>query len=339
MRRAQRYQSTELIESGSKSKTCNRNHRDRQKLYVKSMEDEVLRLHEEWAAVLQGIERATEENLILKDILRSHPLSISSPTSSQMAPSSRSTSFSKTMNETESNDNAVSDLQGYSRNISNTFQHSPSNSVTASTPSSNLTGSVHTNTPCFGDPDAFGFFLTPSTLHPHPPHSETSETYGFFPSPSTSNQSPGEQVQLQDGTGKEMDGRSFSISSTMSCSHANVPDTEHYVDIERHCVNLDPCLTSNDSIQSLEQRHQKPRQDDHSFTEPPAYFDIAGIAPLGDAWNLTLPSRQLYDLHSDIDQSLLPDADPTSARRDDVPKSQLHHPEQLRATDWWEEMA
>jgi hypothetical protein len=181
--------------------------------------------------------------------------------------------------------------------------------------------------------------LTPSTSHPHPPRSDTSETYGFFPSPSTSNQSPGEQVQPQDGTRKEMDGRPFSISSTMPCNHANVPDTEHYVDIERRCVNLDPYLASNDFIQSLEQRHQKPRQKDHSFTEPPAYFDIAGITPLGDAWNLTLPSRQLYDLHSDADQSLLPDADPTSARRGDASTSQLHHPEHLRATDWWEEMA
>lgn len=93
VRRAQRYQSIELNESASKSKTRDRNHRDRKKLYVKSMEDEVLRLQEEWAAVLQEIERATEENLILKDILRGHPLPISSPASSQRAPSGRTTSF------------------------------------------------------------------------------------------------------------------------------------------------------------------------------------------------------------------------------------------------------
>jgi hypothetical protein len=35
-------------------------------MYVKSMEVEVLRLQDEWAAVLQEIARATEENLILK---------------------------------------------------------------------------------------------------------------------------------------------------------------------------------------------------------------------------------------------------------------------------------
>jgi hypothetical protein len=83
----------ELNESASKSKTRDRNHRDRKKLYVKSMEDEVLRLQEEWAAVLREIERATEESLILKDILRGHPLLISSPASSQRAPSGRTTKF------------------------------------------------------------------------------------------------------------------------------------------------------------------------------------------------------------------------------------------------------
>jgi hypothetical protein len=299
------------------------------------MEDEVLRLQEEWAAVLHEIERATEENLILKDILRSHPLPISSPASSQRAPSSRTTSFSETMNETQSIDNAFGGLQGHSRNITNAYQHSPSNSIIASTPSSDLMGSVHIHTPGHGDPEIVGFFLPPSASSPNPPRSEASETYGFLPSPSTSSQSLGEQVQLQHGTGNEIDGRAFSISSAMSRSHTKMPDTEHYLDIERHYVNLEPYPNSSDCIQS-----EKQGQEGQSLTEPLAlYFDIAGTAPLVDAWNLTPPPRQLYDLHGDVDQLFLPDADPASGRRGDVPTSRLRHREQVRATDWWEEIA
>jgi hypothetical protein len=302
-------------------KGLNRNHRDRKKLYVKSMEDEVRRLQEEWAAVLREIERATEENLILKDILRNQPLSLSSSTSTQSVTSSRTTSFSESVKEAQSVEVAALGPEGHSHRTANNSRLSPSSRMTRSSRNSDLAGRVHMNAPSFQDSEAFGFFLTPSSTHQHLPSCEDPDTFNFFMTPSPSHQSEGEYLQLQDGPGKEMEGRAFSVSSTMSSSHPKLPDTEHYTGLGKRSVDLESYLASNDSHDSFESPYENRSQDDQCRSDAPEYHDMPRNVPLEDASNRALPSTLLYNPEGCIDQSF------------------LNHEEQLGATDWWQDIA
>jgi hypothetical protein len=254
--------------------------------------------------------------------------------------------------------------QGHFRNSVNNFQPSASESMTTSSPSSDSTGSVTMNPPKFEDSESSGFFSTTSTSHQNPPSSEDSHSFSVFMTPSLSHQTQGEYLQPQSGRAKGMEGSAFSVSSTMSCSHPKIPDTEHYVD-------LGLCLAPNDSVHSFEQIYQSPGQDGHCGAEPRAYHGISGVAPLGDALNRILPSMSLYNSDADIDQSVLLrthptfamhgpaatgqpstplynsdgsidlsfllEADPTSAGRSYATTNLLNH--QLEVTDWWPETA
>lgn len=49
-----------------------RTHRERKELYIKALEDEVLRLKEIYSSVAQDREKLAEENRLLKDVLAKH---------------------------------------------------------------------------------------------------------------------------------------------------------------------------------------------------------------------------------------------------------------------------
>jgi hypothetical protein len=259
--------------------------------------------------VMQEIERASEENLILKDILKCQPqISLSSPTSIQGVTSNRATRISQSMEETRCVQPSFIDREGHFRNMVNTFQLSTSNGRTPFSPCSDFTG------------------LAPTS----PPSSEDSEAFGFFMTPSTSHQIQGQHLEVHHGRAEKRDGRALSSSSTMSYSHPNMLNIERYVD-------LDPYLTTNDSVYPVEQPYNDQSQNGQCRTEPPEYYDMAGISPLRNDVNRISSSAPPRNFGVDIDQSFLLKADPTSARLAYATTSSNHHQEHLEATDWWPE--
>lgn len=296
--------------------------------------------------MLRDIERAREENLILKDILRNQPHSLSSSTSPESATSSRTTSFSESVKETQSVEATAFAPGEHSRHMANNSQLSPLSRTTTTSRNSDLTGRGDMNPSSFEDSEAFGFFLTPSITHQNIPSSEDSDTFDFFMTPSRSHQGQGEYFQLQHGPGKEMDGRAFSVSSTISYSNPKLPKyTEQYSNLDkRRSADLEPySLTpTNDSNTAFESPYENPSQDDDDQCrrDPPEYYGhIPQHAPLREAPNKALPSTLSYNLDACIDhQSFLREADPTSARRGYATTSLLNHEGQLGATDWWQEI-
>jgi hypothetical protein len=124
------------------------------------MEDEVLRLQEEWATVLREIQRASEENLILKDILM---LSMSFPTCAQDE-SRTSTSAAPTdqMQHVEAPNMSPKDQY---RPTFDHFELSTSLGTNMTNTSPHAVASLPMG--CAGSemPEAFDFSPAPSTLH------------------------------------------------------------------------------------------------------------------------------------------------------------------------------
>lgn len=282
------------------------------------MEDEVLRLQGEWAVVLQEIQRASEENLILKDILKCQPplsCPTSTPTPTPTFPSSsHPTNLSKPMAGRQCPEAAFVRPEDDFQPIINTSHLSPSTCMSTLTPSSDFTSPVPTN----GHPNAEG-----------------ADAFTFFTAPSQLRQCPGEgYLRVQYGPAEEVDGRAYSLSSSnTSSSHPQMPSPGHYGD-------LNPYLTPNNSVHSVRQAYTTLRRDDNDGrrTATPEYFDMAGFAPLGGddlnpASGSTGPNNYRVDVENSLPLKVEPDGDCADGLC--AAPSVFNHPEYRQAANWW----
>lgn len=253
----------------SKSKSLHRNHRDRQKMYIKSMEDEVIRLQKEWAAVLEEIQRASDENLILKEILNCQPRSLSYSSSTPGVTPSRTTSFGKSV-ETQGLGPATHDPDHRLRTITNTSKLS-----------------IPTNMPM---PILIPTSNGPATTPAHPPSSNELEPFGFFTNPSTSGHNRGGYFHVQHESADKMDGTAFYPFTTMSHSPTVMLNKNPYTD-------FDPYINPNDPIFPMEQPYLGMSHDALSTAEPQRYYSTDGMNPRGHGTSRTPSSGPLNNLN------------------------------------------
>ena len=100
------------------NRQAQRTHRERKELYIKALEDEVLRLKEIYSNISQDKERLTEENKQLKQLLTQNPAAAGAalPGGSLL------------------DDNTSNPSGGYSGSISGSFVPAPSSNTSAYTP-------------------------------------------------------------------------------------------------------------------------------------------------------------------------------------------------------------
>jgi hypothetical protein len=233
-------------------------------MYIKSMEDEVVRLQKEWAAVLEEIKRASDENLILKEILNCQPRSLSYSTSTPGVTPSRTTSFGKSVEETQGLGPAT---------------HDPDHHLRAITSTSKL--STPTNMPMP--------MLIP-TSNAHTPSSNESEPFGFFTNPSTSDHNRGGYFQVQHESADKMDGMAFCPFTIMSHSPTAMLNKNPYTD-------LDPYINPNDPIFPMEQPYLGTGHNALGPAGPQAYYSTDRMNPRGHGTSRTPSSRPLNGLN------------------------------------------
>jgi hypothetical protein len=264
VRRAQRY--CYLLfhssEATSKPKSLHRNHRDRQKMYIKSMEDEVVRLQKEWATVLEEIKRASDENLILKEILNCQPRSLSYSTSTPGVTQSRITSFGKSVEEAQGLRAATHDPDRHLRTITSTSKLSTPTSM----PMPMLIPTLNARAAAPARP--------PSSIEP--------ESFGFFTSPSTSDHNRSGYFQVQHESADEIDGTAFYQFTTMSHSSTAMLNKNPYMD-------LDLYVNPNDPIFPMEQHYLGTGHDALNPTGPQGYYGTDGMNPRGHGTSRTPP--------------------------------------------------
>ena len=234
------------------------------------MEDEVVRLQKEWTAVLEEIKRASDENLILKEILNCQPRSLSYPTSTPGVTPRRATSFGKLVEETQSLRAATHDPDHHLRAITSTSKLSTPTSMPMPmlTPTSNAR----------------------ATAPSHSPSSNESESFGFFTSPSTSDHNRGGYFQVQNESADKVDGTAFCPFTTMSHSPTVMLNRSPYTD-------LHSCINSNDSIFPMEQPYLDTAHDALGLTGPQGYYSTDGMTPRGHGPSRTPSSGPSNNLH------------------------------------------
>jgi hypothetical protein len=226
------------------------------------MEDEVVRLQKEWAAVLEEIKRASDENLILKEILNCQPRSLSYSTSIPGVTPSRTTIFGKSVEETHPDPHL--------RTTTNTSKLSTPTSMPMPMllPTSNARATV------------------PS----HPPSSNESESFGFFTNPFTSDHNRGGYFQVQQESADKMDGTAFCPFTTVSHCPTVVPSKNPYSDLE-------PYINPNDPIFPVEQSCLGTGHDTLSPAGPQGYYSRDGMNPQGHGPSHTPSSRPSNNPH------------------------------------------
>ena len=212
------------------------------------MEDEVLRLQQEWAAVLQEIQRASEENLILKDILM---LSFSFPTCNQDG--SRTEPLLGSTGQTQDVETANVDPKDRFRSMVDHSKLPTSTGTDTTSPSSHTLAQVLTECTRYEHSEAFDFFPNTSTLHPD----------------------GDKRPQVLGGLAEEVDESRFSSFTTLSHSPT------HKL-ITGQCTDLEPSANANECIFSAE---EPCLGNGHDLVHPvgsPEYYNISGLTPLGD---------------------------------------------------------
>jgi hypothetical protein len=239
-------------------------------MYIKSMEDEVVRLQKEWTTVVEEIKRASDENLILKEILNSQPRSLSYPTSTPGVTPSRTTSFGKPVEETQGLRAATRDTGYHSRTIASTSK--------LSTPTS------------MPMPPLIPTSNARATAPPHPPSSNESESFGFFTNPPTSDHHRGGYFQVENESAGKVDGTAFGPFTTMSHSPTVMLNKNLYTD-------LGPCINSNDYISPMEQPYLGTAHDALGLAGPQGYYSTNGMTPRGHGPSRTSSSGPSNSLH------------------------------------------
>jgi hypothetical protein len=231
------------------------------------MEDEVVRLQKEWAAVLEEIKRASDENLILKEILNCQPHSLSYSASTPGVTPSRTTSFGKSVEKTPGLGAATHDPDHHLRTITSTSE--------LSTPTS-MPGSMHIPTS-----------NASATAPAHPPSSTEPESFSFFTNPSTSDHNRGGYFQVQHEAADKMDGTAFCPFTTTSHSPITMLNKNPYTD-------LDPYINPNDPIFPIEQPYLGTGHDALSLAGPQGYYSTDGMNPQGHGSSRAPSSRPLH---------------------------------------------
>jgi hypothetical protein len=231
-------------------------------MYIKSMEDEVVRLQKEWAAVLEEIKRASDENLILKEILNCQPRSLSYSSSPPSVTPSRTTSFGKSAT-----------------------THVPDHHMRTITSTSKL--STPTDMPM---PMLIPTSNAPATAPAHRPSSNESEPFGFFTNSSTSDHNRGGYFQVQHESADKMDRTAFCPFTTISHSPTTMLNKNPYTD-------LDPYINPNDPIFPMEQPYLGMGHYALGPTGPQGYYSTDGMNPRGHGTSRTPSSGPLNNLN------------------------------------------
>jgi hypothetical protein len=225
-------------------------------MYIKSMEDEVVRLQKEWAAVLEEIKRASDENLILKEILNCQPRSLSSSTSTPGVTPSRTTSFGKSVEQTQGLGVATHDPDHHLQTITSTSKLSTPTSM----PLPMLISTSNAR--------------APAPAPAHPPCSNKSKSFGFFTNPSTSDHNRGGYFQVQQESADRMDGTASCLFTTMSHSPPVMLNKNPYTD-------LDPYINPKDPIFPMEQPYLSTGHEQLGPAVPRGYYSTDGMNPRG----------------------------------------------------------
>jgi hypothetical protein len=234
------------------------------------MEDEVVRLQKEWTVVLEEIKRASDENLMLKEILNCQPRSLSYPTSTPGATPSQTTTFGKPVEETQGLRAATHDPDHHLRTITSTSKLSTPTSMPMPTliPTSNARAAAPSHPSSSNEPESFCFFMNPSTLD----HNRG----GYF--------------QVQNESADKADGTVFCPFTTMSHSPTVMLNKSPYTD-------LDPYVNSNDHIFPMEQPYPSTAHSALSLAGPQGYYGTDGMTPRGHGLGRTLSSGPSNNLH------------------------------------------
>jgi hypothetical protein len=239
-------------------------------MYIKSMEDEVVRLQKEWTTVLEEIKRASDENLILKEILNSQPRSLSYATSTPGVAPSQTTRFGKPVEETQGLRAATHDTGHHPRTIASTSKLS----IPTSMPMPMLIPTSNAR----------------ATAPSYPPSSSESESFGFYTNPSTSGHNRSGYFQVQNESADKVDGTAFCPFATMSHSPTIMLNKNLYTDLE-------PCINTNDSIFPMEQPYLGTAHDALGLAGPQGYYSTDGMTPRGHGQGRIPSSGPSNNLH------------------------------------------
>ena len=218
------------------------------------MEDEVVRLQEEWSAVLQEIQRASEENLVLKEILM---LSISHPTCTEGGSGATTRLPGPTENAQHVEAATINPKDHFLPTADRVETASSTCKDTTTSPNSHVKAPVPMDCSCDGD----------------------AETFDFLPNISTSRQENHEYLEAQRRFTEEMDEATFSSFTTLSHGPTDKLNTGHYLE-------LGLSLHGNDFMFHEEERHAYHGAGGHDQVdhrpEHLAYYDLAELSPMAE---------------------------------------------------------
>ena len=213
------------------------------------MEDEVTRLQEEWAAVLQEVQQASNENLVLREILM---LSLSHPTRAQDG--SGATSFPRPGQQMQHGQAQTIDPKSHFRLTVDHVELSTSTCTDVTSP-------------------RFYFEeLAPIDCS----HEKEIETFDFWPPISTSHEENRHPPGLQNGTAEELDRKNFASFTSLSHGPTDRLDTGHYMDLE-------PALSATDFMFSAHEPYLGTVHGQFDRPEPSEYYGMNGYMSLEDA--------------------------------------------------------